>query len=70
MFFSGGSLTPLQRCSWCILQPQPTGPGKKLVKIQPYFSSEKKMNVIAYHKDTTNFVEQNVDSFSPSTMSC
>ena len=20
------SLTPLQRCSWCILQPQPTGP--------------------------------------------
>ena len=21
----GGSLTSLQRCSWCILQPQPTG---------------------------------------------
>ena len=21
----GGGLTPLQRCSWCILQPQPTG---------------------------------------------
>ena len=22
----GGDLTPLQRCSWCILQPQPNGP--------------------------------------------
>ena len=24
-FGGGESLTPLQRCSWCILQPQPTG---------------------------------------------
>ena len=24
-----GSLTPLQRCSWCILQPLPIGPGVK-----------------------------------------
>ena len=24
---SRGSITPLQRCNQCILQPQPTGPG-------------------------------------------
>ena len=24
----GGGLTPLQKCSWCILPPQPTGPKK------------------------------------------
>ena len=24
-----GSLTPMQRCSWCILQPHPTGPNPR-----------------------------------------
>ena len=49
-----GILTPLQRCSWCILQPQPIGRGllKKFLTITTPFRHTDEIYSAKYHITT------------------
>ena len=49
---SWGGLTPLQRCSECILQPQPTGHRKSLVKEK--FWAQQSVKVMLLEHDKTH----------------
>ena len=63
----GGGLFPLQRCSQCILLPQPTGQRKKYAQIDKESCSIKGHNDVSsvaiwstfYHSDTSQTVVRN-----------
>ena len=49
---SFGGLTPLQRCRWCILQPQPTG--KSIRWLEDYIKKNKERLIKTTRNNTNN----------------